>query len=406
MGRLQPLGYNGYIITTQLTAELTEINLLDACKIHLKDIEKQNMVRKKKSGKYKEPYYPLFNAETTQWAIDNMRGYSYNQEIILSNSVSMKLLPAGHIGGASMVLITVKEKDKNTNILFTGDTSCERDIPFTMKCDIENMKIDYIITENTYGDRTIPKTNVVNEIYKHVKETCIEKQGKMLFPVFSIARSTNMLYYLKQAYEQYPELSNIPIYLCSPMACKAHAVIGKEVNFEYYDEVWYEHKDLWNWHQITYVDSFKKMKEIMDRKEKAIYCASQGMLESGFSQYIATQLLPKKNNKIVTCGYSGIGTMARNLIEQTQKSITVVNIDGEKERVSIRASIGTIEGLSSHADYNSLINMFKTTKQNKIKKIIVVHGNEETCNTFANKLKQEFKAEICTPNYGDTIKLY
>lgn len=407
MGRLQPLGYNGHIITTQLGAEIAEINLNDACKIHLKEIEKQNNVKKnKKSGKHKEPYYPLFNQATTQWAIDNMRGYSYNQEIILSDSVTIKLIPAGHIGGASMVLITIKEDNKDINILFTGDTSCDRDIPFTRKTNISNMKIDYIITESTYGDRIIPNVNPIEEIAKHIKETCVEKQGKILFPVFSIARSTNMLHYLKQTYEKYSEFGNIPIYLCSPMACKAHRVLGKDSSFEYYDDKWDGYKDLWNWHHITYVDNFKKMKEIMERKEKAIYCSSQGMLESGFAQYIASQLLPKKNNKIVMCGYTGVGTLSRNLLEGFQKSITITDIEGNKSSVPIRANIGVIDGLSSHADYKSLITMFKSTKWTKIKKFIVVHGNEETCYAFADKLKNNFNAEVYVPNYGDTIKIY
>lgn len=403
--RLPALGYNGTIITTQLSAELSEINLLDACKIHLKEIEKENNIKKKKTNKYKEPYIPLFTQASTQWAIDNMRGYSYNQEIILNSKVSLKLIPSGHIGGASMVLITIKDGYEK-NILFTGDTSCERDIPFTMKANIENMKIDYIITENTYGDRLIPKCNPVDEFAKYIKETCIEKQSKLLAPVFSISRSTNVLHYLKLAYEKYPELNEIPIYLCSPMAVKSHRVLGKDSSFEYYDDKWYEYKDLWNWSKITYVDSFKRMKEIMSRKEKAIYCASQGMLEAGFSQYIASQLLPKKNNRIVICGYQGVSTMGRNLLDGVQKSITIIDIDGNKSKVPIRADISMIDGLSSHADYKSLIDMFKTTKWTKIKKIIVVHGNEETCYIFANKLKNNFNADVCVPNYGDIIKLY
>lgn len=404
--RLPALGYEGSIITTQLSAELSEINLLDSCKIHLKEIEKQNNVKKNKSGKYKEPYIPLFTQASTEWVIDNMRGYSYNQDIILNSKVSMKLIPSGHIGGAGMVLVTIKDMYDYKNVLFTGDTSCERDIPFTMKASINNLKIDYIITENTYGDRLIPKSNPIDEFARHIKETCIEKQGRILAPVFSISRSTNVLLYLKLAYEKYPELNNIPIYLCSPMAVKSHRVLGKSSSFEYYDDKWDDYKDLWNWSKITYVDSFKRMKEIMLRNEKAIYCASQGMLEAGFSQYIASQLLPKKNNKIIICGYQGVNTTGRNLLEGIQKTITITDIDGKKSKVPIRADISMIDGMSSHADYESLISMFMSTKWTKIKKIIVVHGNEETCNIFADKLKKNFNAEVYVPNYGDTIKLY
>jgi metallo-beta-lactamase family protein len=404
LGRLPALDFKGKILATSLTAELMEINLLDNCRIHNKDIERENK-KKEKKKKHTEMYIPLYTQASIQWVLENTRGYSYDKEIKLNNHVSAKFIPSGHISGASSIVITIKEKDNIRRMLFTGDVSCDRNIPFTKKLDIKDEKFDYIATENTYGDRLIPKTDIVAELKGHITETCMVRNSKILLPVFSIARSTNMLFYLKEVYKYNPQFRDVKIYLVSPMACKSHSVIGKDTSFEFYDEQWKEQKDLWKWANIEYIESFKKLQKIIDIDERCIYCASSGMLSGGLSQFIASKLLPKKTNKIVFCGYQAINSLGRNILEHEQKKITITDVDLKKIEIPINCDIDFIDGCSSHGDYQDIIKAFKSTKYSKIKKIIVTHGQEEVCNIFANKLKKEFNADIYVPNYGETIKL-
>ena len=379
-----------------------EVNLLDNVRLHNKQIKKEN---EKKGKKGKEEYIPLYTQASVQWILDNIQGYSYDTEIQLSNKVSVKFIPSGHISGASCIVVTVNEKDNIQRILFTGDLSCDRDIPFVKKLNIKNEKFDYIVTENTYGDRLIPKTDIVAELKGHVMETCLINNSKILIPVFSIARSTNMLFYLKELYKYNPQFNKVKIYLISPMACKAHSFIGKDVNFEFYDKKWKQYKDLWKWNGITYIESFDKLQKIIDADENCIYCASSGMISGGMSMFIAAKLLPKKTNKILFCGYQAVNSLGRNILEHTQKKVTII-VDEKKTEIPINAQIDFIDGCSSHGDYNDIIRAFKSTKSSKIKKIIVTHGQEEVCDIFARKLKDNFNADIYIPNYGDTIKLY
>ena len=404
LGRLSALDFKGKILMTSLTAELMEINLLDNCRLHNKQIEKENKAREKKK-KTCEPYIPLYTQASVQWAIENTRGYSYNKEVKLNSKVSATFIPSGHISGASCIVITINEKDNIRRMLFTGDISCDRNIPFTKKLNIKDEKFDYIQTENTYGDRLIPKTDIVAELKNYIIETCMVRNSKILIPVFSIARSTNMLFYLKELYKYNPKFNEVKIYFISPMACKAHSVIGKDVNFEFYDEQWKKHKDLWKWTNVEYIESFKKLQDIIDVNEKCIYLASSGMLTGGMSQFIASKLLIKKTNKILFCGYQAENSLGKQILSHEQKKITIVDIDGKKQEIPINCDIDLIDGCSSHADYEDIIKAFKTTKHSKIKKIIVTHGQEEVCDIFASKLKKEFNADVHVPNYGETIKL-
>ena len=389
---------------TSLTAELLEINLLDNCRLHNKQIEKENKAKEKKR-KHCEPYIPLYTQASVQWVLENTRGYSFDKEIKLNSKVFIKFIASGHISGASAIVVTINEKDNIRRMLFTGDTSCGRNVPFVKKLDIKDEKFDYIQTENTYGDRLIPKTDIVAELKGHIMETCMVRNSKILLPVFSIARSTNMLFYLKELYKYNPQFNEVKIYLISPMACKSNKVIGKDVNFEFYDEQWKEHKDLWKWANVEYIESFKKLQNIINIDEKCVYLASSGMLTGGMSQFIASKLLSKKTNKILFCGYQAEQSLGRQILEHEQKKITIVDVDGKKQEIPINCDIDFIDGCSSHADYQDIINAFKTTKYSKIKKVIVTHGQEEVCNIFASKLKKEFNADIHVANYGETIKL-
>jgi metallo-beta-lactamase family protein len=47
---------------------------------------------------------------------------------------------------------------------------------------------DYLITESTYGDRLHPKMEEAeDELLRVIRETCVEKGGKVIIPSFAIA---------------------------------------------------------------------------------------------------------------------------------------------------------------------------------------------------------------------------
>lgn len=394
--------FHGKILMTELTAKLGIINLQDGCYLHNKEIERVNKHKKNKNMQY----MPYITPNSVDKIIGMMQGYSYNQEIKLNNNTTLMFLPAGHIGGASMVLIKVREDYDVQTILFTGDTSAEKELPFTMKPDLKEMKINHIITESTYNDRIIPKNNYEQELKLYIQQTCLENHAKLIIPVFAIARSTNILYYLKKVYKNNPQFENIKIYLCSPMAVKSHKELCNEENLVFYDEKWHKEIDLVNWKQVNYITEFKNVEKVVDLKEPSIYLAGSGMCNGGYIRYILSKTITHKNNRIVFCGYQGEGTLGKLLVDGEQKYITIDDEEEGKKQVQIKAKINMINGLSSHADYKDIINMFSKIEKKKLKNVLLTHGNPEGMEFYKNEWEKAFpmvKVEI--PKYNKVIKL-
>lgn len=394
---------NANIRMTELSAKIAKIILEDTVYLHMKEVDKFNN-RIKDKHKQMTPY---ITPRSTSEVLDRIRSYSFDTEIVLADGITCKFLSTGHLSGASSILIEVRENEYNVErVLFSGDTSGTKPIPFTKPLDIKAMKINHIISEATYNDRLISKNNAEKELEEYIKETCIEKRGKIICPVFAVGRSSNMIYYLRRVYERNPQFKKIKVYLCSPMAVKAHKLLCEEDNFEFYDERWHEEiKLISRWSQIEYIDDFKYLQSKLVDKEPCIYLASAGMVKA-YSEYIIGQLISHKNNRVVFCGYQVSGTKGELLQSGVQKSMTIEDIEGNKKSVPIRATISNIEGLSGHADYRELCGLWSSVEKKKLKNILLNHGNPNGMEFFKRELEKVLpNVNVRITKYNETIRL-
>lgn len=394
-------GFDGEMIGTSLTNENGALILRDGLKIHLKELEAVN--NKKKNNKFK--YQPLITPRTVENTIDRMRGYSYNQEIKMNDNITVTFMSNGHVGGSSMVFIKIEDEGQVRTLLFSGDLSGYKEIPFTKKCNFKKgLKVNYLWTESTYGDRLIPKTDKEKELYKHIKETCVDLNSSLLIPTFSVGRSLSVLYYLKKIFDKYKELEDISIIACSPMLVKSVHLGLAPRNKEFYDDKW-DCNEILNWNRVEYIDNYEKLMERINDK-KTIFISSSGMLQGGMSQGIADNFIPQKNKKIIMIGYQADGTLGRQLMDGAQKFITTIDSEGKKKKLSVKCKISYIDGMSSHADYIEMIDVYKDFEKKKINKIILTHGQDESKQNLFKELKSKFEySDICMPKYGEKIKL-
>jgi metallo-beta-lactamase family protein len=80
-------------------------------------------------------------------------------------------------------------------------------------------------------------------------------------------------------------------------------------------------------------------------------------------------------------------------------------MDGEKrvkifgEEINVKAQIRSIEGFSSHGDKNDLINWVQALSHT-LKKIFVVHGEEEASAELAQALHDKYRVDTLVPERG------
>lgn len=388
-------GFQGKIITTAPTADFCRISFPDNAKITASECEWAN--RRRPRNKLK----PLFTIEEAKDAIKYMQCYDFNTEIVLSNNVKLRLLNAGHMLGACMPQITYKDERRNETITFTGDTSAKSGIHPFLKIADDIGKTDYIVTESTYGNREHLKSDPKLELKSAIIETCIENGKTCIIPAFSMQRSSEILWLLREIYLENRELYKIPIYLDSPMAVKSQSVIDN--HREYWGQEFVKRDkelgNLFEWEVLEYISSYKESQAINNKFPKIII-SSSGMASGGRILDHLQNYLPLKGCSVVFTGYQAEGTLGNKLVNSEQKSVSI-----NRNQVTIRAKIKQIS-MSSHADKNQLVEWLKSSQKNKLKKILINHGDTDAVNEFQKELTQHFKGvDIIVPKYNESIKL-
>lgn len=390
-------GFKGKIIATAPTAEFCAISFPDSAKIMQSDCEMANKRRPKNKLE------SLYDKEDAINAVDLIQCYDYNTDIVIDSSTKIELLCAGHILGACMPRIThIDKNNKKKVILFTGDISGKSGIEHPFLRPTEDLgEIDYLVMESTYGNKIRKRENVESIITDAIKETCIDNKKTLIFPVFSIQRSSEVLWMLREAYINNESFYKIPIYLDTPMGIKAQLVM--ENNREYWGENWLNRdnslKSLFDWEVLQYVNDYKESLALANGHPKIIL-SSSGMCTGGRILSHIESFLPSKGCRFLFSGYQVEGTLGHKIINTQCKSISV-----NRRPLTIRADIDQFS-FSSHADLNGLIEVAKSSKKGMLKRIFINHGDEDACDNLKTELERHLKnVEVTIPEYKDKYKI-
>ncbi|MEJ2583082.1 MAG: MBL fold metallo-hydrolase RNA specificity domain-containing protein [Acidobacteriota bacterium] len=97
-------------------------------------------------------------------------------------------------------------------------------------------------------------------------------------------------------------------------------------------------------------------------------------------------------------GYQAEGTKGRRLVEGEEE----IKIHGEW--IPVKAHISQITGLSAHADAGELV-LWLGRRDRDPERVVLIHGEYDAQQAFAERLKDEFGWDSEIPELGDTITL-
>jgi putative mRNA 3-end processing factor len=117
------------------------------------------------------------------------------------------------------------------------------------------------------------------------------------------------------------------------------------------------------------------------------------MLKGGPAAFYIEKIGKKTKNGVFLVGYQISGTPGRELLD-SGKCI----IDGKVQNV--KANVKHFD-FSSHSGANDLKNSIKDLKGNPT--VYVVHGEETTCETFAEWIKTDVGLTAIAPKTGDVF---
>ena len=359
-------GYRGPVYCSSATKDLCEILLRDSAYISERDAERANRLRYTKHN----PAVPLYTVADAEAAIEQLTPIEFHEDIHLEIGADFQLRRAGHILGAA----TVEVRWGGKTIVFSGDLGRYGD-PFMY--DPEPVRnADYVVIESTYGDRTHPKTDPMEQLGEVIDRT-VRRGGTVVIPSFAVGRAQLLLYHiwmLKKA----GRLTNVAIYLDSPMAINATDLLCAHLDDHRFtptmcDEVCGIAK---------YARDVEASKAITSDVMPKVVIAASGMITGGRVLHHVQSFGPDQRNTILFAGYQAAGTRGDKILKGADR----VRMFGQD--VHINAEVTSLPALSAHADADELMSWlsgFETPPA----RVFVVHGEPEASSTFSARIQDE-----------------
>ena len=385
-------GFRGTIYTTYATWDLCDIMLRDSAHIQMFEAEWRNR-KAKRSGN--PEYVPLYTMEDAAGAIKQFCGCPYGERISITDQIEIRFTDVGHLLGSACIEIWVREEEKETKLVFSGDIG---NVHQPILKDPHTLDYaDYVIMESTYGDRSHgERPDYVAELTKILQET-FDRGGNVVIPSFAVGRTQEMLYFLREIKNRGLVTGHpgFKVYVDSPLAVQATTVFNKNM-YECFDE---ETLSLVksgvnpiSFPGLRLSITSDESKAINFDEEPKVILSASGMCEAGRIRHHLKYNLWRPESTVLFVGYQAAGTLGRTLVEGASE----VRLFGEP--VEVRAHIRVLAGISGHADRQGLIRWLEGFRT-KPRRIFIVHGEDEVCDRFAACLRDEL-------GYGGTTAPY
>ncbi|MDB5208485.1 MAG: fold metallo-hydrolase [Flavisolibacter sp.] len=370
-------GFTGKIFCTPATKDLTEILLHDSAEIQTYETESIN---KKRQERDQPLYQPLYTPDDVAQCLLQFEITEYNQWFEPLVGVEAYFTPTGHLIGSAAITVRVKEGQKKTTLLFSGDVGRYRSV--LLRPPAEAPQADYIILESTYGDKHHDISFTTIETLQHwINKICVQKGGQLIIPAFSVGRTQEVLYALNQLSLE-KRLPEILYFIDSPLSSKATQTIRKYTS-EFNDrlqKVLTIDDDPFDFPGLKYVDTVEDSRKLVDYKEPCVIISASGTADAGRVQHHINSCIGDKNCAVLLVGYCGGKSLGGQLLSGAKE------VEIFSDACQVLAEVGQVQGMSAHADADDLLQFIGNQVPEKVKGIFLVHGEHAVQKSFADRL--------------------
>jgi metallo-beta-lactamase family protein len=394
--RLVAGGFRGLILCTQPTHDLCKIMLADSA--HIQEMDAR-FLNKRRLSKGKRALEPLYTIDKVNTCLEAFRPIDLNEWTELNEEIAFRWIENGHILGSSAIELLLKRQGKDLRLVFSGDVG--RYQHSILKPPAAFPPPDYMICESTYGDENHPEAEVsIEKLRQVVERTCLQRKGKIIIPAFSLGRTQELVLALNKLVED-GLLPAIPTFVDSPLSASATAVVRKYPSW-YNDELKnyrLEDPDPFGFESLTYIREKADSMKLNSLKGPAIIIAASGMAEAGRVKHHLRNHIENPDNAVLLVGYAEPGSLAGRLLAGQKE----VSIFGEMHQV--RAEVVVFKEYSAHAGQNELLRYLSSCDRSRLKKLFLVHGEQQAQQTFKEVLLRDGYSRIEIPEMGETVEL-
>ncbi len=369
-------GFRGQVYSTHATYDLCKLLLPDSG--HLQE-EQARFANARGFSRHK-PALPLYTVEDAEKALKRFTPLPYDKLQALPGGLSLRMLPAGHILGASILEFTGDAR----RVVFSGDLGRQSDP--VMRPPTNVAEADYLVVESTYGNRRHPEGDPEAELAAHLKRAT-DRKGVVVIPAFAVGRAQTLLHLIARI-KAAGGLDGVPVFLNSPMAIDATRLFH-----QYRAE-----------HRLTeeecraacgvakMVNTPAESMALNARGGPMIIVSASGMATGGRVIHHLEAFAPDARNMILFAGFQAAGTRGASMVGGADS----VKIHGEY--VPVRAEVVDLEGLSAHADYTEILAWLRGFKRPPVKTFIT-HGEPAAADELRRRISETLGWPCEVPEY-------
>ena len=316
--------------------------------------------------------------------IEHSKGIEYKKKVTKGNA-SFELRESGHVVGGSTVLVESGKK----RLFYTGDikTNGSRMI---READMNIGEIDMLITESTYSQTVqTPRVQSERDLVEFANEV-MDRKGILFIPSFSVERSQEIACVLRNANFKHKIIMD-------GMALKVNKILFKHPEYLRDPKVFESAIN----DAVSITDHKHRKRALRGdksdeaRAEPCVVISPAGMLVGGNAVFYLQELAFDSKNGIALVSYQGDGTPGKKLLETGK-------VEARGREIDVAAEVKKFE-FSGHADRNELFEMLERIEGNP--KVLAVHGDSDSCSTFAQEIHERFGWQTQSPSLNDIVEV-
>jgi metallo-beta-lactamase family protein len=286
-------------------------------------------------------------------------------------------------------------------IAFTGDLG-RPNMPILRDPEVPD-RVDYLITESTYGDRRHSPIVQSHDALAALVSRTAARGGKLVIPSFALERAQEIIFALGQLRSR-GAVPAVPIYVDSPLATKVTDVFrlhpdcyGRETFAQL------QTGSLFEFDGLRYVTDVEASKAIDAAAGPAIIIAGSGMCEGGRVLHHLRGLVSDPRNAIAIVGFQAEHTLGRRIAER-RLHVKIFGLMHE-----LHAEVAVFDGFSAHADQAGLIAFAESVRERQgpggLRRVFLVHGESAARSVLARELATRDFTGVTSPAQGEHIEL-
>lgn len=317
----------------------------------------------------------LYERPEVSAMMEHTKYKGYGEPFRIGNA-NVELRASGHVVGGSTVLVESGGK----RIFYTGDINVKGS-RMLREADLDIGDIDLLVTESTYALKDQPpRLESENGLIDFANEI-MDRKGILFIPSFSVERSQEIACVLRNSNFEHRVIMD-------GMALKVNDIIMDNLDYLRDPKIFED--------AVGHAVSIRNHE---DRKRNlegpCVVISPAGMLVGGNAVFYLQEMAFDDKNGIALVSYQGEGTPGKTLLDTGKIQARGVS---KKAAAQVRQF-----AFSGHSGRTDLFEMVKKIKGNP--KVLTVHGDTESCETFAREIHEKFGLDAHAPTVGESIEV-